>query len=275
MTVPPLRRDDVLRLTQMGAVVPEGHNLLYFEHLLRYRFARDQAPARGVAVDLGCGQGYGTALLRERVRRAIGGDLFADSLSFARARYPGPGLDYLRFDARRIPLGAGCVDLVVCFEAIEHVTAPERLVREAARGLRPGGVFLVSTPYLEHAAEGRPENPLHEKEYTADEFRELLRPSFGEVELLGQTREAEAVAVEGGWKKIRALDPFGLRRFLPRGWITRTARGIARMSGRTAPTEERLEAFTRIIPDTRPGIRYMIAVGKKPGAKVQELGTRN
>jgi 2-polyprenyl-3-methyl-5-hydroxy-6-metoxy-1,4-benzoquinol methylase len=36
--------------------------------------------------------------------------------------------------------------VVACIEAIEHVESPWLLVREASRVLKPGGVFLVTTP---------------------------------------------------------------------------------------------------------------------------------
>ena len=39
-------------------------------------------------------------------------------------------------------------DIVVCTEVIEHVDAPTRLLKEAARVLKPGGEFVISTPLV-------------------------------------------------------------------------------------------------------------------------------
>ena len=44
------------------------------------------------------------------------------------------------------PYGNERFDVFVCIEAIEHLENPWFLVREANRVLKPGGVFLVTTP---------------------------------------------------------------------------------------------------------------------------------
>ncbi|MEZ4355414.1 MAG: class I SAM-dependent methyltransferase [Myxococcota bacterium] len=87
-------------------------------------------------------------------------------------------------NARRLPFADASFDAVVCFEAIEHVTEPERLVAEVRRVLRAPALFVVSTPdrrlYTERAGH---RNPHHVCELTRSEFETLLRRRFEHVGL--------------------------------------------------------------------------------------------
>ena len=49
-------------------------------------------------------------------------------------------------DTETVPLEAGCADVVVALEVVEHLDHPRALFREAARICRPGGWLVVSTP---------------------------------------------------------------------------------------------------------------------------------
>ena len=51
-----------------------------------------------------------------------------------------------------LPLADSSVDVVSCLAVIEHVERPDVLAAEAHRILRPGGVFVVTTP----AAQAKP-----------------------------------------------------------------------------------------------------------------------
>lgn len=50
----------------------------------------------------------------------------------------------LRHDAQELPFPDGTFDAVSCLEALEFTPSPEQVLREMARVLRPGGVFLVT-----------------------------------------------------------------------------------------------------------------------------------
>lgn len=51
-------------------------------------------------------------------------------------------------DAHKLPLADGTVDAVACFEVLEHVTDPERVLAEIERVLKRGGVAALSMPFL-------------------------------------------------------------------------------------------------------------------------------
>ena len=180
------------------------------EHVARYRFARDLA--KGRILDVACGTGYGTAMLG-----AVGVDLSIEALRYAR-RHPAT---YVASDAARLPFGRS-FDAVVSFETIEHVPDPGRFVAECARVLRPGGLFLVSTPNRELWSPRSPK-PLqrhHIREFSRREFLEVLRPFH--VELYGQlllSRRGAALweGKELAKRLLRAFVP--IRRFRPKALV--------------------------------------------------------
>jgi SAM-dependent methyltransferase len=83
----------------------------------------------------------------------------------------------------------GSVDAVVAMEMIEHVQDDKAVVSEVRRILKPGGLFIVSTPNRLVTGSGeKPDNPFHVREYTPEEFTNLLRQAFNEISLYGQAR---------------------------------------------------------------------------------------
>jgi SAM-dependent methyltransferase len=160
-------------------LVPELQHgeLVHAEHLARYRLAAQLAGARRV-LDVACGTGYGTAMLAAAGRSAVGVDLDPPTVAYARRRYG--SAEYLVGDAAALPFEDAAFDLVVSFETIEHVPEPERVLAELRRVLAPDGWLVVSTP---NKHEYLVENEFHEREFTHEEFVELLGGAFASVEL--------------------------------------------------------------------------------------------
>jgi SAM-dependent methyltransferase len=91
----------------------------------------------GLCLELGCGTGIHAAQLRELGRQPVGVDLSAAMLGYARGRLPAA-----RADATRLPVRDGAVGAVVAI--MVHTDMPDypAVLREIARVLRPGGVFV-------------------------------------------------------------------------------------------------------------------------------------
>lgn len=51
-------------------------------------------------------------------------------------------------DVTALPLATASVDLVVCWDVLEHVPQPERAIAEIARVLRPGGLAVLALPNI-------------------------------------------------------------------------------------------------------------------------------
>jgi len=172
----------------------ESGSLIHYEHAHRYVFAaawlrERNRPAR--VLDLACGSGYGTPLLR-----ATGANVVALDLERACAREAGPGV-CARGEA--LPFPDGAFDCVVCFEAIEHVAEPEAIVAEIARVLAPEGAAFVSTPnrplYTDAAAR---HNPFHLRELDRGELAAMLGRHFAHAEILGQSVWAGSWIAQAG-----------------------------------------------------------------------------
>ncbi|GAA3648353.1 hypothetical protein GCM10022267_38580 [Lentzea roselyniae] len=91
----------------------------------------------GVCLEIGCGTGVHAVLVRELGWTPVGVDLSAGMLRHARGRLP-----VARADAGRLPLRDNSVPAVV--SVMVHTDMPEypAVLREVARVLEPGGVFV-------------------------------------------------------------------------------------------------------------------------------------
>ena len=92
-------------------------------------------------VDIGCGAGVLAPHVAHLGYRHLGVDVVPASARLARDR----GITVLLGDARCIPMGDGCADVVVAGEVLEHVPDLDRVVAEATRILRPGGTLVIDT----------------------------------------------------------------------------------------------------------------------------------
>jgi len=177
-------------------------------HAKRYEFALPLCAGKDV-LDAGCGVGYGTAILAAAARRVVGIDRSDDAIAYARRRYSRPNVEFAVDDLVVLGQPDGAFDVVCAFEAIEHVTDPEAHLIHVRRVLRPGGVYIASTPRAERTTV-MPENPYHRVEFSQDDFQRLLGRYFGEVELYGQRRLQTR-----RHRLLQRLDVLGLRRRLP------------------------------------------------------------
>jgi SAM-dependent methyltransferase len=215
-------------------------------HLKRYDFARRYCDGADV-LDAGCGVGYGSAHLAEVAARVVGVDVSADTIAYACEHYAGPRASFEVMDVTALKFPDASFDVVCSFETLEHLREPPRAVREAARVVRAGGVYVVSTPHAERTC-ASPDNPFHEVEYSPEDFAALLRECFESVELYGQRRLQTR-----RHRMLRRLDVLGLRRrFAP-------LRRASALTGSRATTELTLADIV-IEPDALDGATEVVAV---------------
>jgi SAM-dependent methyltransferase len=91
----------------------------------------------GVRLEVGCGTGVHAGVVRELGWTPVGVDLSAGMLRYGRERMP-----VARADAQRLPVRDGGVDAVVAVMVHTDMPAYPAVLREVARVLRPGGVFV-------------------------------------------------------------------------------------------------------------------------------------
>jgi len=90
-----------------------------------------------VCLDIACGTGRAGRLLRDAGYRAVGFDISADQLRYARSRLAAA----VRADARRLPVPDACADVATGMYFQTDTEDFAAVVREVARCLRLGGRF--------------------------------------------------------------------------------------------------------------------------------------
>lgn len=115
---------------------------------LQQRRARRWAPAMGATgrcLDIGCGDGWILAAMRDCGWRVVGLERTVDSARGARHRQRLPvvvgELDAFRDEA--------AFDLIILHQALEHLPDPRGVLRHCHRLLRPGGHLVVAVPNLD------------------------------------------------------------------------------------------------------------------------------
>lgn len=164
--------------------IPE-ENYWFRRHEAAYAFILPYAQG-GIVAEVGCGEGYGTALLASVAKHVVGVDY--DALTAAHAAVAYPQARFVRGNLAALPIGSAAVDVLASLQVIEHVWDHPQFVRECHRVLRPGGWLLVTTPNRLTFSPGldEPVNPFHTKEFTADELVALLvRCGFAIESVLG------------------------------------------------------------------------------------------
>jgi SAM-dependent methyltransferase len=158
-----------------------------YEHLHRYAYATTLAKDKRV-LDLACGEGYGSNMLASAAASVVGIDIDQTAIQHASDKYASKTLRFLTGSISSVPIPDNhSFDVIVCFEAIEHVEDHEKLLGEVKRLLKPDGVFLVSTPNkVVYHDESEAENPFHVKELYFEEFQQLLERHFQNIRFLGQ-----------------------------------------------------------------------------------------
>lgn len=103
-------------------------------------------PGRACRVlDIGCGAGFLCHALSAAGHRAEGADLSPGSLQVARKRDITGRSAWRVADAYRLPWKDGSFDAVSALDFLEHVERPGAVIAEAARVLKPGGLFFFHT----------------------------------------------------------------------------------------------------------------------------------
>lgn len=166
--------------------VPTEQGKIRIEHYHRYAMVLEVVKGK-VVLDVACGEGYGSFFLSEVAHTVVGVDISDDAIRHALSNYDKPNLNFLQGSATNLAFPNDSFDVVVSFETIEHLMAQEEMLAEIRRVLRADGVLIISSPnrpiYSEESSE---HNEFHVKELDFQEFDELLRTQFSEIEYSGQ-----------------------------------------------------------------------------------------
>lgn len=152
----------------------EFRNMLVLEYL-RYKRCHK-------ILDLGCGDGYFTAQLKERLPDAliIGADYYIRALRFARIMTN--NIPYVATSATSSAFKENCFDAVFVLDVIEHLCEDDRAraFNQILMMLKPGGMAIITTPSIK-----LPTIPMHYDHFDSSDFRALMEKYFTGVEIMG------------------------------------------------------------------------------------------
>ena len=97
-------------------------------------------------LDLGCGTGYLTKVLSERVGpkgKVVAVDPDGERLKIAREMYSAQNIEYIQADDKTFPPGQ--YDLIFSNIVIHWICDKEAVLQQAYQNLRPGGRFVFTT----------------------------------------------------------------------------------------------------------------------------------
>jgi 2-polyprenyl-6-hydroxyphenyl methylase / 3-demethylubiquinone-9 3-methyltransferase len=123
--------------------------LLRAEGLLKNQWVVDTLRAEKLSprsiLDVGCGGGLLTNFLAQEGYQVTGIDLSEPSLAAAAKMDSTKSVVYRKADAYDLPFNDGEFSVVTCFDFLEHVSDPNRVIQEIMRVLAPGGLFFYHT----------------------------------------------------------------------------------------------------------------------------------
>lgn len=171
-------------------IIPEETNRkFYFEHLKPYEFMKDAAVGKKV-LEIGCGDGYGSAYLAKIAKEVVSIDYEEDVILKAKTKYNIANLRFLNMDATNLQFEDSIFDIACSFQVIEHIPEEKLLdyLSEIKRVLKKGGTFYLSTLNLEHTMKSLltyKKQPAHCKEFKLNELSDLLSKVFSGFEVYG------------------------------------------------------------------------------------------
>lgn len=198
----------------------DSNNVTVKRCFFAYEWAVEYVKGKKIA-DIGCADGYGTQSYATHVESVIGVDYSEPTLVKAREKYTHlKNLSFISGKVPPLPLESNSLDVITAFQFIEHIEDRAGFMKDVMRVLKPGGVFLCTTPNNKMSIA---RNPFHVHEYTFAEMEKEAGGIFSEIELWGvqgSERVNKYYEDNAKWaKKILRLDPLGLHKMIPANWL--------------------------------------------------------
>ena len=202
--------------------------------LAKYEFAKRYVFDKFV-LDAGCGARRGPWILAQMAKKVIGVDYSPKAIEYAKRHFPKDNLEYKVMDCCDLNFTDNTFEVVVSLEVIEHIKDQRRYLYEMHRVLKPGGLYIGSTPNKRPALPRRGQifHHGHIKELTLEQYRQLLSSYFAQVDIYGQSLIVNVVGKFDEMKRFLAkLDILGLRYLVPikiKDWV------LGRVQAKVAP----------------------------------------
>ncbi len=176
-----------------------AHPYVLADHIHRYKWASQFC--RGKVLDFACGVGYGSSYVIDAspVIQYVGADLSFDALLIARKEFSLlSSKSFFCAHSDFLPIVSSSFDTIICFETLEHLEDPERLISQFHKILKEDGLLIGSVPSRlqeELIEKIYGPNPYHKTRFGVNELLFLLRRYFNHVILYKQSLEVGSVIV--------------------------------------------------------------------------------
>lgn len=147
-------------------------------HITQYKFSSKHLKGLKV-LDIACGTGYGSEILRQGGNIVIGVDINPDNIKIAKNNFP--DVSFKCGDAENLlDFQNESFDAINSIQTIEHLGHPKRAIKEFNRILKPKGTFIGAIPInCKHKLDADSES---KEVYFFDDCKTLISSEFDEVQ---------------------------------------------------------------------------------------------
>ncbi|MDD2654823.1 MAG: class I SAM-dependent methyltransferase [Candidatus Omnitrophica bacterium] len=151
--------------------------------LSHYKFAAKIIGEGKTVLEVGCSEGFGTAILAEATKKVVGIDLDGKAIKEARRSFRSEKIEFKTIDflgAKRI----GSFDAIVAFDVIEHIYPEneEIFLKNICKNLNQYGICVIGTPNKTAEQYASPTSKIsHINLYTWDRLKEAVEKYFHQV----------------------------------------------------------------------------------------------
>ena len=175
-------------------------------HVARYDKAIALAhTTNGTWLDFACGSGYGTAMIAKVAELVVGIDRDPIAIRYAVRNHDHPNCFYRVAAESEVWSIMGLhlrPDVVVCIETLEHMDLAMQgyYTQAVARGLAPGGVFVLACPIGNGLSSA---NPWHIHEPTLEFLNAMLGANFKDVSIATEAYTSTSGPATQAWAVCR------------------------------------------------------------------------
>jgi len=147
--------------------------------VIRYFYGEDTAGA--YALDIGCGTGAFLDKMEQMDMKAYGLDMSREAVDFCRSRRKSRLL--VGNVEGELPFRDNAFDIVTSLDVIEHVDDYRRVIEEACRVLRPGGILVITVPAFQFLWNQHDEVHHHKRRFVSKDIKAAIE-STGDLRTL-------------------------------------------------------------------------------------------
>lgn len=182
----------------------------YIFHTRAYELMEDYVKNKKV-LDLGCGEGYGSYILKEYAKEVTGVDISEEAIKEATKTHKAKNLKYQtinNIEKESLPFKDNSFDIVISFQVVEHIKNTDKYFKEINRVLKYGGTLILITPNkkVRLFSFQNPWNHHHAKEYNYREIEEEVSKYYSAYNIKGYSLKGKYLKEE--IKRVNKLRVF-------------------------------------------------------------------